>query len=138
MKVFILEDDAERIRLFRQALHNATTNLTIAETMVQAQKLWNPPYDVCLLDHDLGESHYSSYHNGTEYDYGTGYDFVQWAIKESAAKMANGMYIVHSYNSDGAIRMCNALQQGVIGAEVYRQPFGPTVLSWLMESGLKG
>lgn len=50
MKVFILEDDPERMRVLRQIL--PTADITHILSCTQEQE-FQPPYDVILLDHDL-------------------------------------------------------------------------------------
>ena len=51
MKVFILEDDPYRIVKFRDLLKGH--DLTIIDSCTKVEE-FKPPYDLILLDHDLG------------------------------------------------------------------------------------
>ncbi len=123
MKVFILEDDPTRIRLFREAGINH--DLTITTTYEEAVSKFTDAtdYDTIFLDHDLGGKQFVP-SDGEEK---TGYHFAKWLnenVKESKA-----IVTIHSYNPVGAEQMYKALRDD--NWPVVKIPFGPTVLRML-------
>lgn len=119
MKIFILEDDPYRHKGFIEAC--VGTDLTIASSYEQAIKLWNPPYNLVLLDHDLG-GHQFVQSDGIER---TGYHFVEWLITGHVLDL-NTPVVVHSYNPEGAAKMVDALLSLEVPANAY--PYGPNLL----------
>jgi DNA-binding response OmpR family regulator len=119
MKVFILEDDPHRVELFRAAAtqHDVVYSDNVDDAVAALNR---GPFDVFLLDHDLGGETYvdSAQRN-------TGAGFCREAVAQEA--MAHASVIVHSYNQAGAQRMV-----GLVPHAIW-QPFGPTILHILEE-----
>lgn len=92
MKVFILEDDPGRIRWFRERFIGH--DVTFIESCTEADK-FQPPYDLILLDHDLGGRQMNEHED-------CGLTFIK-LIKNKLT--AEDTLVVHSYNSVGATRM---------------------------------
>src|SRR5258708_7157764 len=91
VRVFILEDDPERVKTFRdryrreEITHAATASEAIAILLEQ------PPFDIVQLDHDLdGQQMIAS-------GPGTGLEVAN-AIAEMAGREPHGRIIVHSFN----------------------------------------
>ena len=120
MKVFILEDDATRIALFQE--YGTGKDLTIAKDFGSAKELYQPPYDLMFLDHDLGDMTYVD-----SEDENTGYQFAKWLGK---APEDPPHVIIHSFNYYGAKAMCDLLADN--GWDPVRYPFGKFVLNHLM------
>lgn len=99
MKVFILEDDPERIRWFREYFFN--DEVTFIESCKQADQ-FKPPYDLILLDHDLGGRQLEDHE-----DSGTTFATL---IKDKLEDCP--FIIIHSYNAVGAGRMRAVLGRG--------------------------
>ena len=115
MKIFILEDDPMRIRLFRDVCIGL--DATFAESYAEAVKKFDGPYDILCLDHDLG-GEWMARSDGPN----TGYNFCKWLPESSE----NARAYVHSYNPDGAENMMKVLAEKRYTA--IRLPFGPTIL----------
>jgi CheY-like chemotaxis protein len=123
MKVFILEDDYTRMKLFREALFEKA-DVVHAANVNKAVDLYeqHKPFDLLLLDHDL-ETYFMS-----EVELNTGTKFVKWLIDTEQEHVKE--VIIHSYNLDGAVRMEKMLQADgwpVVG----RVPFGMSLLKAL-------
>lgn len=105
MKVFILEDDPQRMLWFRETFIDH--EITHAESCTQVDR-FQPPYGAIFLDHDLGGRQLEDYEdNGAAF------------ARLIAPKIAESdMVIVHSYNADGA-KAINA----VLGGGCYMEPF---------------
>lgn len=117
MRVFILEDDEDRIRRFHQAFIGH--DVTLAKDTERALKLFEPPYDWVLLDHDLGGRQWV---DSDEEDCGAAF-----CRRVPVDGLQGARVVVHSFNRDGAIRMIQTLRDK--GIESIWQPFGPSVLS---------
>ena len=102
--VFILEDDLERIKWFREELgqrnikFDLTDNAETAKVLLEENK-----YDTIFLDHDLGGQVYV---NSNEPN--TGY---QVAKMIHTTKNKDAEIIIHSWNSVGAENMYEVLLQ---------------------------
>ena len=118
MRVFILEDDPYRLEAFSAAL-KGTDWQTIA-TCKDAEQ-FKPPYDLILLDYDLGGRVFSD-------DEDCGMTFVFEVYKRINK---DTQIIIHSWNSPGAIRM----QYFLLGHEfrATRIPFGKGLLGIVKE-----
>jgi hypothetical protein len=92
MKVFVLEDSEERIQRFSEIFGEA---LTVARTVGEGKTLFQPPYDLILLDHDLGELE-------------TGKDFSNWLVE---SKQTPTNTIIHSWNVGGALSILRTLAE---------------------------
>lgn len=118
-RIFVLEDDAQRIALFWRA--GIGHDLTLAKDVAEAIKKWQPPYDVVCLDHDLGgEVYVSSEHQNT------GAGFARW-LAEHAAPAQCPRVVIHSYNMPGAANIDATLTAA--GWRCVRWPFGKNVLA---------
>jgi hypothetical protein len=100
MKVFILEDDEERIDWFKK---NLVCDLTIATDISEKDK-FEPPYDILFLDHDLGNEIYVPIDAEN-----TGSTFCLTIIKSILNK--DTKIIIHSLNTGGAENMMRILQK---------------------------
>lgn len=116
MKIFILEDDGQRIGLFREYA-GLVHDLTVANSPFEATTLYKPgEFDIMLLDHDLGTT-------------SNGQAFCQW-LKESHPQPEVPCVLIHSWNPDGAAEMRKILKD--IGwKNVGLAPFGKPVLEYL-------
>ena len=124
MKIFILEDNHERIKQFKLSL--LRNDLTIAEDVTEALDKFDPPYDVFLLDHDLGNRTFVS-----TSDDNTGSAFLR--NKKVLKALAGKVVIIHSLNPDGAKNMAKAALDA--GAQVQIIPF-PILIKRLKDLGL--
>ncbi len=120
MRIFVLEDDEERIALFTSEL--AEHDLTVARDVTEAQRKWKPPYHVVCLDHDLGGFVSSGHEN-------TGAAFVRDLVKATNLTAMASAFFVHSWNPDGAQLMANLLVEA--GAICLKIPFGPSLFAML-------
>ncbi len=99
MKIFILEDNPERIKTFKEILKEH--ELTIAENVEQAKKAYGKgDFDILFLDHDLGGRVYVP-----SAEPNTGYQFAEF-IKDDDPNCADKEIIIHSMNPAG----CQAMQ----------------------------
>ena len=94
IKILILEDDAERSKLFRRNFINA--KLTFVKTVKRAiEELTNEKWDLLFLDHDLN-GHVFVKSGGTEE---TGYDVAKF-LSENLQYMPKKIFI-HTLNPVG-------------------------------------
>lgn len=105
IKIFILEDNDERIIQFRKNFINA--ELTIVKKSKSAIKILRKenPFDYIFLDHDLGGEEM------VQSGEGTGYEVAQWLAKNTLKKPKYSLY-VHSLNGPGASNIINELKYG--------------------------
>ena len=101
MKIFILEDNFERVKCFKRWLSVKHT-LHITDNVEDAKKLYeeHEPFDVYFLDHDLGGEVYVDSNEPN-----TGYQFAKYL----AEKKASGKFITHSLNFSGAEAIISVL-----------------------------
>lgn len=123
MKVLFLDDDENRHTYAQRALigHDVHYVRTVAEAV---RTLAGHKFDVAMLDHDLGGTHYAPS------DEKSGYQ-VALAISGQDGK-APQRVIVHSYNAPGAARMIQALSAAEIPCAWV--PFGPTAFRVALET----
>lgn len=119
MRVFLLEDSAERLKTFSRLL--AADKVDRGTTLREGYHHFKPPYDLILLDHDLEAAHYKD----LQLEIGTGTEFVKWLTNRYLTPMCP--VIVHSMNFFGRRRMCEHLDKE--GWEVYDIPFGLSVFA---------
>jgi len=97
--VFILEDDEVRgpalVRRFKAEGYDVTLAKSYQDGVAVLSD-W-PKFDVASLDHDLGLG-------------ASGYDFVQYMIKQLDEAKRPNVVFVHSANPVGAKHMLDALQ----------------------------
>jgi CheY-like chemotaxis protein len=105
LRVFILEDDDNRIIKFRQNFINA--KLTFAKKSKDAIKILQKqsPFDYIFLDHDLGGDQIVK--SGEN----TGYEVAKWLSENKIKKPKYGLF-VHSLNKPGADNMIGKLGYG--------------------------
>lgn len=101
MKVFILEDDPIRVDYLINRL--GQHDLTVAKSCTEVGK-FQPPYDLILLDHDLGGRQMTEHEDD-------GTQFIQLIADRVNV---DAVVIFHSYNPGGAQRMRNILGSGYI------------------------
>ena len=101
-RIFIFEDDENRIEQFREYLSKDT--LTITDNIHVAKKLLKEQvFDVALLDHDM--DHQSMVDSSEE---NTGFQVASFIVEE---KIPLYQVIVHSHNPVGAERMIDVLNK---------------------------
>lgn len=129
MKIFILEDDPNRIEAFKGVIGDKH-QLTVAKWLSGvdgADEVFNPPYDLMLLDHDLGGLVYLE----SEGIYETGFKFVKSLGQYNPEKHGEPKVIIHSWNPDGAKAMGNLLYKN--GWRAVLTPFSSDLLKWLRQ-----
>jgi len=106
MRVLVLDDDFERLKIFSRRLIGQ--NFHLVETAKEAiDKLsTEEPFDFIFLDHDLGGQQMVT--SGKN----TGYEVALW-IQEHEEKWPERV-IVHSFNPGGAKNMLSVLPQGSV------------------------
>ena len=113
MKVFVLEDDPARVQWLRERLIDH--DLTVIDSCADV-KQFQPPYDLLLLDHDLGGRQMEDHEDCGE--------TFAWLIREH---VGDADVIVHSYNWPGAMAMLAALGKGVYAP--FRGPYFTRLLA---------
>jgi CheY-like chemotaxis protein len=100
MKIFILEDSAERINIFKKYLEKH--ELTIVSEAIEAIKLLEQSleYDFFFLDHDLGGQIFVD-----TKELNTGSTVAEF-LKDKDIK---GDIVIHSFNNIGASNMLGFL-----------------------------
>lgn len=121
-RIFILEDSPARIDIFAAALVRPGIDLTVAEDVDSAIKAFEPPYDLLLLDHDLGGEAFMD--SG---EYNTGYTFAKYLTAMNWPEPPQ--IVIHSWNPDGAATMAGELVEYF--NMVSRIPFGARLLEVL-------
>src|SRR5258705_13434814 len=101
IKVFILEDDVTRVNMLLVWLRGA--DLTVAKSCTEVDK-FQPPYDLILLDHDLGGRQMKEHED-------CGLTFLR-LIKDKIDP-DDSVVVFHSYNPCGAENMYKELNRGV-------------------------
>jgi CheY-like chemotaxis protein len=105
MKILVLDDDENRLIIFRRKLigHVVTCVTTSTEAI---QQLESYQFDVVCLDHDLGGQAF------VESGPGTGYEVAQWlATNENRQPQ---QIFIHSFNEPAAKRMHGLLPKAVV------------------------
>lgn len=133
MRVFLLEDDPNRVQAFKYVLSLGGHELQHAIDVGGAKLLWTPPYDLILLDHDLGGETFVPSEAPN-----TGYEFVSWVADSLAVDVKTHpvAIVIHSWNSDGARNMKALLASKGI-ENVNLLPFSDILLK-RVEQALKG
>jgi CheY-like chemotaxis protein len=98
-KIFILEDNDSRVEFFKWYFKNPDYEVSYAKDVDEAKGLFtiNQPFDIILLDHDLGDEVYVD----SEED-NTGYQFAKFIITKDISR---SFVIIHSLNPVGADNM---------------------------------
>lgn len=116
MKVFVLEDNLNRIELFQSLFayrgdeHSYATNFDDAVSMYLEADA-----DVVFLDHDLGGRVYVDSEEPN-----TGYQFVKWIV-ENDPNLERKRFFIHSWNPIGSTKMLTYLIES--GANAFALPF---------------
>ncbi len=95
LRFFVLEDHPYRVEAFKAVLHGH--DVTYAIDVREGIDTFVPPYDVILLDHDLGGEELV---NSEEPN--TGYQFAKWLVEHQSRLKGSACVIVHSWNGPGA------------------------------------
>ena len=104
-KILVLDDDDERLKIFRRNLigHSVTLVKTAHEAIYELDR--NGPFDTVCLDHDLGGL--INVASGP----GTGYEVAEW-LSQNPDKQPTQI-IIHSFNEPGRKRMMAALPNAI-------------------------
>ena len=114
-RVLFLDDDQQRIAHFRHMIAAVDCDLTVVETADECiAKLGSGPYDLVLLDHDLGGEIYC---DSSRED--CGMEVVRWLARNGGD---HGDFIVHSFNEVAGATMYFQLDR--MGYRVTQAPFG--------------
>ena len=108
MRVFVLEDNPERLEFFRNFSPGCVTATSYAEAV---SALEGPRFDVAWLDHDIG---------GTE----NGSDVAFWMAQMPRAKWPDKVF-VHSWSVPGSLAIFMTLQRA--GFEVEQRKYPPVL-----------
>lgn len=103
-RIFVLEDDPIRIESYRNACR-ARHDLTLTDHLTGpdgACALYQPPYDIICLDHDLGGRQMIDSHEEE-----TGAAFVRWMPDAGDDQPT---IVIHSFNPVGAGNMARTLR----------------------------
>lgn len=105
MNYLVLEDDPERIRIFRQHYDVPGNLVVVCRTVTEAiQALRTVSFEVVSLDHDLdGRVYVPSEEPNTGY---------QLAKIIAASGLEFNQVLVHSFNQKGALKMLEVLRCG--------------------------
>lgn len=102
MRIFILEDNIERIEWFKRIYKNHELYITCKlEWAKEDCKKYE--FDVLFLDHDISQLNLEAIETGN-----TGYDFVKWLVENKLQRRA--IVYIHSMNPTGANAMQNLLK----------------------------
>ena len=101
-KIFILEDDNERILWFKKQW-DGHCELTIATCIDSAKRDYTGVYDGLFLDHDLGGRQMVDSNESN-----TGYTFCKWIIENTETNKKTPI-VVHSMNLVGTEKMVEIL-----------------------------
>lgn len=92
MRIFVLEDNKERCKWFREQLQAKSTELVITHTAKEGKEILSKTeFDRLYLDHDLGGRTFISFT-----DKETGSEIVRYIIEKGIQKEA--IIFVHSLN----------------------------------------
>lgn len=98
LKIFILEDNKERIKRFEKELQFEEFSLTIAESFQDAMEQWgNGGYDIVFLDNDLG----GQINMGAD-EWNSGLNFARHKVDE----LKQTCVFVHSLNTPRRKDIC--------------------------------
>lgn len=106
IRIFLLEDDQRRCEWFEKRFKG--DEIDIACDVTQAKELLQRnTYDSIFLDHDLMPEHYGS---ETPDDERTGYAIASFLAERPELQRA-ATIMVHSFNTEGALRMVEELRR---------------------------
>ena len=120
MRILILEDDIERLAVFRRELIGHEVFCTdLAEIAIK--QLEDSDWDFLFLDHDLGGEVFVTKTKNT------GYEVALW-LEEHSERKPNIIYL-HSLNPNGRMRMKQAIPEAIEATFAWR------IASKLVEDG---
>ena len=107
-KIFILEDNEDRIKFFKWYFKNPEYEVFYTKEVDEAKALFtiNQPFDIILLDHDLGDEVYVDSN-----ELNTGYQFAKFIVEKDLSK---SFIIIHSLNIVGAENMKAVLKTAIL------------------------
>jgi CheY-like chemotaxis protein len=110
MRILVLDDSSERLKVFRQNLigHIVDCVKTARDAI---HMLATNTYDAVMLDHDLGDK--VMVPSGP----GTGYEVAEW-LSHNPDRQPR-MIFIHSFNPAGAQRMKSVLANAVIAPGIW-------------------
>ena len=118
IRIFLLDDDMRRHLWFTKRFPDDT--LHIAEEVARGLELLQENvYDAIFLDHDLLPKHYK--HQSARDDKNTGFAVARFLAERPELQRASTI-IVHTRNSDGAMRMVDELRNAGRQAEYVPYP----------------
>ena len=98
MRIFVLEDDGNRVNFFLEKFYNY--DITITENAQSAiEYLEDNVYGCLFLDHDLGK------------DNGSGMDVAQYLADNPGNVNNNAIIVIHSWNIPATEKMIAVLPQ---------------------------
>ena len=102
MKILILEDSPERIKIFKQKLKN--NDLYFFDNVEDAKNAVEllGHFDYFFIDHDLGDKIFVDSN-----ELNTGYQFAKYL----AENKIQGNFITHTLNNAGALNIINVLPE---------------------------
>jgi DNA-binding response OmpR family regulator len=112
MRVFVLDDDPERLEWFERRFRHDEVD-TAQDAVTAIEMLDNNRYDAIFLDHDLLPEHYGAKEWDDER---TGYA-VACALAGEVRQQRSATIIIHSLNTDGAVRMAEKLREAGYAAD---------------------
>jgi len=130
MKIFILEDDDNRIALFKKRLIRDGRTVIIAKSVREAIEIapTHAPYDTIFLDHDLAPEHYEDFDPSVQIGEVSertpdGYDFAKWLVLNVNMVHEGTQIVVHSLNPNGSENMIREINCSNLGPFAIRVPF---------------
>lgn len=118
MKIFVLEDSLERIKLFRDALSSHQVTYCDDATLAK-ELLFKDKYDAIFFDHDLGGKVFVSSKKEN-----TGYQVAKFCKKNN---IRFEWIFIHSMNPIGAMNI--ETEVSGLSDNIIRKPFG----NWIKE-----
>ena len=108
MRVFVLEDNPQRLELFRKTFPDCVTAVSYPEAIAALE---GPRFDLIYLDHDIP---------GSE----NGADVAFWMTRMPREKWPDKV-IVHSWSVRGSLAIYVTLKR--VGFEVVQERYPPSV-----------
>lgn len=132
MKILVLEDDPNRIEIFKKHLSKHDTAYTdTAQGAIDLLKA--NEYDVIFLDHDLGGQTYVDAKNTN-----TGSEVVRFLVEQDVNGIGcniHATYIIHTMNPDAGKHMRYDLHR--LGFKVSKIMFGTDQFNAILKEDLK-
>lgn len=132
MRIFVLEDDPDRIRWFCQRL--ISHDWQCIHTC-HRESDFTPPYDVILLDHDLGGSQMGLKH-GRPLSVAESEDCGMTFLKMIEDRIGDAAVLIHSYNGPAADQMKKHYPKAILAP--FRGPTFNVLLDRLIGTEHKG